>query len=159
VSAAKPFRLALTWILIPIVAAGLAWSGGFLYWQVRLSKTVAAAGSEVRNLPQDQWAYPSGFEATGSRAFPRLLEELRRAIVGQDRPMAFRWCQELAMQTRRLHDHLDSAYFVPTATHLKIESSWDNYRAALTECEHWWLREQPNYPPWWMWWSGKRRTP
>jgi len=152
----SPWTL-LVWPASLLAILALIWISGYVYWQIRINREIVdlrrdtAARLIARNPPSEL------LHRAGSRAFRPLLEEMNDALQRNDR--------ELANLLFRVSNDTWACSLQPS---MDITLGWaststdcalDYLRAVAKRDEALWESERKNYPPWWMWWRGSRRTP
>lgn len=154
----KPGRSPWTLLLGPaslIALLFLIWTFGYLYWELRIRREIPDLQRDTRiklvaNEP------PSPFlHAAGSRALPALLRAMDDAVQREDR--------QIADLLYRVHcDAYTNTYgsdsFLGWDLAAKTDSL-DFLRSALESDRKLWEKQKHHDPPWWMWWSGARRSP
>ena len=110
--------------------------------------------AELQREPTKSSSRNSDLLGIGSRGFPRLIRELDDALARGDQVQAvafFRGCQDLFAGA--LGDDGKGADS-PRST-----VSMEFMRNECKELQANWPQFQRLFAPWWMWWSGKRRSP
>jgi hypothetical protein len=145
-------------VLGAIAALAVVWGLGFLYWRIRLERSI----DTFKLHWFEAWARHDPDEALprslGSRAIPRLLREmeLERNLPKPDYHLLIAWGAEV----ERAIEESERDWTVPPL----FERLYPPRRILeATSMERhlsrWWTREEENFPPAWQWWSGRRRKP
>jgi hypothetical protein len=151
--------VALAWAGSFLVILVLTWSAGFLYWRLRMAR----AGTDLKRETEARLNVlnppPSLFAPAGSRAIPYLLREMGEAIFLGDRKTSIVLYREAVSAAEAAEAQASGKNRRRTRFSLiPNNSSLDHLRRVLEETQGWWVREQADFPPSWMWWSGSRRS-
>jgi hypothetical protein len=157
-SGKRRFWTFLAWAICIPTALLLLWSAGFLYWRLRMARALADLQRETEARMDVMNPPPSLFSPAGSRAIPYLLRELRDAISRGDRKIAIVLYREVVFAAEAAEAQASPKSRQRTRHSLiPNSSSIDHLQRVLEETQRWWVREQADFPPSWMWWEGGRR--
>jgi len=138
-----------------LAAILLIWVIGYLYWQIRIGREIRDLRRNASTLLTAKEPPSEVLRKSGSRAFPTLLRELDEAAHRGDIEAANLFYRVLVdVRICSLEKSWDSTFgWDTTPGTLSLE-----YLRRLSEYEEKrWRFFQERYPPWWMWWDGKRR--
>ena len=140
--------IGLAWAGSLIGTLALIWFCGFMYWHLRISRLL----SDLEYKTGDRQS--SGLTPAGSRAFPYLIRELENAVSRNDREAAV----VLAWEFDYAIGSADGVLDIYNNLGVNGDSPIESVRELPAKVRHWLDLNREHYPPWWMWWTGKRFT-
>ena len=152
--------LALSWAACFLLILFVVWWSGFIYWRIAVNRAILDLRHDTPARLNSSNPPSPLLHHAGSRATPALLQAMTEATHWEDR--------ELANLLYRVHVDtlLCSCYVDPPWTDTTL--GWDltpemcsmKFLTAVAKDESArWEQRKKDYPPWWMWWRGRRRTP
>lgn len=138
----------LAWAASLLGTLALVWFSGFMYWHLRITRL--RSDLEFKTGP----GYKPRLIAAGSRAVPYLLPQFENAVSRNDREAAIVYFWELSYAI----DFADDNVGVGNADTVRADATMESLHDLPAEARLWQNLNRENYPPWWMWWTGKRFT-
>jgi len=147
----------LAWPASLLLLLLLVWISGYVYWQMRISRTIA----ELKRAPgkyEDQLFYANqDLLDIGSRGMPRLFGEFDEALARGDEDQAFAFACGIEDLFKGA-DEVDGQAAMTSGSYARTRE-----RLTMAEMKDLcgeYLRDLPEYremhAPWWKWWKGHR---
>jgi len=151
----RPAWSLLLWTGSILATLVLAWFSGFLYWHFRITRSFSEIRDEAANLIANERGFKSRLAPAGSRALPYFIGEFRDAVARNDRDTAV----VLYWEFEETAAAAENVTFQGGDRRVGADTPMDATRDFPYMANLWWQLKRPEYPPGWMWWSGRRRGP
>jgi len=140
----------LLWPASLLAVLLVIWVSGYVYWQIRISRAIA----DLRREPAKLSSRNPDLLDIGSRGFSRMIGELDGALAREDQVQAAAFLCGL--------EDLFAGAVGDDGRGVADRHRMLSMAAMRKECQSLqadWPQFRRLFAPWWMWWSGKRRSP
>ena len=162
-----PAKAFLIVAVAAVAAAMVAWAAGFFYWEFTISRVMRQLRRDVDALRPPQGDFPHAkigrlaeVKEARSRLAPFFLKESDRALAEGDQVMACILHNGFVFAIASADEEGDDTLRTPPEFAIVLANeSLEDLDLAHRQHRDWWNNNRHKYSPWWMWWSGKRRSP
>jgi len=148
-------------VLGAIAAVAVVWTLGFVYWHLRMERSIETFKRRWQTVwmdPEPDAALP---RSCGSRVILRIFRELE--LETKKRPsndrLVLAWEYELGYAVATAEEGIPELEGQPLSARAYPKQFILDSGSMHYHLRSWWNRNQPDFPPAWQWWTGRRRRP